>query len=127
VACSIEGKCSNNLGVLYITNLKWRRRINGYVVTKYVNTNQHEKKSGGGVLHPSFFPTAEPEFGLRSPIIDSKELVAPAYVAWRAGPTTLHRLAESIPWLLKRLQIRAQVYGQIFNDDSTVFFSPVVH
>ncbi len=41
---------------------------------------------------------------LRSPGIDSKESIPPAYVAWRARqiglsfrPTRLHRLAESIP------------------------------
>ncbi len=32
------------------------------------------------------------------PGIDSKELIPPAYLAWRAGTTILHRLAESIPW-----------------------------
>ncbi len=44
---------------------------------------------------------------LRSPGIDSKESIPPAYVVWRAGMTILQRLAESIPGLLKRLQIRA--------------------
>ncbi len=44
---------------------------------------------------------------LRSPGIDSKESILPAYVACRAGTRTLHMLAESIPGLLKRLQIRA--------------------
>jgi hypothetical protein len=44
---------------------------------------------------------------LRNPGIESKESIPPAYVAWRAGtinwvvvprPTTLHKLAEVIPW-----------------------------
>ncbi len=51
---------------------------------------------------------------LRSPGIDSKKLIPPAYVAWLAGtitnlfyrPDRLHKLAESIPGLLKHLQIR---------------------
>jgi hypothetical protein len=37
-----------------------------------------------------------------------KESIPPAYVTWRAGATNrLNRLVESIPGLLKRLQIRA--------------------
>ncbi len=52
---------------------------------------------------------------LRRPGIDSKEPIPPAYVAWRPGtltlfvvrPDKLQRLAESIPGLLKHLQIRA--------------------
>jgi hypothetical protein len=62
---------------------------------------------------------------LGSPGIDSKKSILPSYVAWRAYSTTLfllgswppeivlkfqqrlHRLAESIPGLLKRLQILA--------------------
>jgi hypothetical protein len=51
----------------------------------------------------------EPEFVniLRSPGIDSQPggWVRPPYLAYR--PAWLHRLAESIPGLLKRLQIRA--------------------
>jgi hypothetical protein len=62
---------------------------------------------------------------LRSPGIGSR--------SWRAGkqpylsyrPARLHRLAESIPGLLKRSQIRAQVIpGHIFNDDITVTSPP---
>jgi hypothetical protein len=58
---------------------------------------------------------------LRSPEIDSKESIPPAYVAWQADTTTLFDVParqsasacgmdslESIPGLLKRLQIRAQ-------------------
>jgi hypothetical protein len=54
---------------------------------------------------------------LRSPGTNSKESILPAYVARRAGTITLFvvqvlarhatSLAESIPGLLKRLQIRA--------------------
>ncbi len=48
---------------------------------------------------------------LRSPGINSKEAIPPAYVAWRAGTTNRiivrgpprYRLAELIPGLLKRL------------------------
>jgi hypothetical protein len=45
---------------------------------------------------------------LRSPGIDSKESIPPVFVAWRAGTTTLFAVPslESIPVLLKRLQIR---------------------
>ncbi len=64
----------------------------------------------------NWFLGPEPEFvgiGLRSPEIDSKESILQVYVAWRAGTTTLHRLAESslesISKLRKRLQIRALV------------------
>ncbi len=53
---------------------------------------------------------------LKSPGIDSSETIPAAYVAWRANTTTLfitlqryylHMMAESIPRLLKHLQIRA--------------------
>ncbi len=62
---------------------------------------------------------------LRSPGIDSKASIPPAYVAWRADRTNRviaparqeHRLAESVPGLLNRLQIRALLY----KDDVTVF------
>jgi hypothetical protein len=46
----------------------------------------------------------------RNPGIDSKESIPPAYVTWRASTTNrvlVHRMAESIPELLKHLQIRA--------------------
>ncbi len=36
-----------------------------------------------------------------------KRLGRPGIDSWRAGTTTLHTLAESIPGLKKRLQIRA--------------------
>ncbi len=54
---------------------------------------------------------------LRSSGINSLESIRQAYVAWRACTTNrsyraarLHRLAESIPGLLKRLQIRALTF-----------------
>ncbi len=55
---------------------------------------------------------------LRSPGIDSKKLIPPAHVTWRATMTLffvpparlyIGCMAESIPGLLKRLQIRALV------------------
>ncbi len=49
---------------------------------------------------------------LRGLGIDSKKSILPVYVAWRAGSSTLHRLVDSIPRLLNRLQIRAQVTGK---------------
>ncbi len=60
---------------------------------------------------------------LRSPGIDSKVSIPPAYVALRAGmiilfallAARLHRQAESIPCLLKGLQIRALVRVALFN------------
>jgi hypothetical protein len=44
---------------------------------------------------------------LRGPGIDFKESISPAYVGLSYRPARLHRLAESIPGLLKRLQIQA--------------------
>jgi hypothetical protein len=54
---------------------------------------------------------------LRSPGINSLESNLPAYVAWQAGTIILYvvpalqatRLSELIPWLLRRLHVRAQV------------------
>ncbi len=44
--------------------------------------------------------------------MDSKEQIPSAYVAWRVHlsyrPARLHRVAESIPGLLKRLQMRGR-------------------
>ncbi len=52
---------------------------------------------------------------IRSTGIDSKDSILLAYVAWQAGksnglsyqPARLHRLAKSIPGILKHLQIQA--------------------
>ncbi len=46
----------------------------------------------------------------------SKRLGRPGIDSWRAT-TTLHKLAESIPGLNKRLQIRAPVAGHSNKDD----------
>ncbi len=71
-------------------------------------------------LHSSLTIFPEPAFAnlLRSPGFDSLRggPVRHPYLSYR--PARLHRLAKSIPRLLKRLQIRAQVIpGHIFNDD----------
>ncbi len=78
-------------------------------------------------LHSSLIIFPEPVFVnlLRSPGFDSLRcgLVRHPYLSYR--PARLHRLAESIPGLLKRSQIRAQVIpGHIFNDDITVTSPP---
>ncbi len=74
-----------------------------------------------GTNRPLLWPTTWAQIckHLRSPGIDSNESIPPAYVVRRAGTITLlvvparharlHRLAESNPGVLKRLQIRAQV------------------
>ncbi len=51
---------------------------------------------------------------LKSPGIDSKDLIPPAYVAWRSGTLTLFEAQDSIPWnrflgSLNVLQMGAQI------------------
>jgi hypothetical protein len=62
------------------------------------------REGGGGLInHP------EPEFLnlLRSPEIDSQRCRLVGQPSLRHRPARIRRLAESIPRLLKRLQIRA--------------------
>ncbi len=47
---------------------------------------------------------------LRSPGIDSKEQIPPAYVAWRAGTATLFLLGSWPPKIVLKFQLRLQVH-----------------
>ncbi len=73
---------------------------------------------------------SDPEFVnlLRSPGIDSQlgGLARQPYLTYR--PARLHRLSESIPGLLKRLQIRALKLGRtnIRHIDDAVYFTSIL-
>ncbi len=61
---------------------------------KDITVKESEHTWGGGGAGPTY-QWSEPEFLiLRSPRIDSKELISPAYKAWRAVTTTLFLLGS---------------------------------
>jgi hypothetical protein len=67
---------------------------------RHGSTQQIRTESNAALAHEAHNNITEPEFvNVWSPEIDSKKSIPPAYVAWRA--------VESIPGLLKRLQILA--------------------